>query len=121
MAKIKQNPFHFVNRANFTAQRYEGYKLKAEKFKELFGPDFRDAVGIILTDLDKPCAELPGVPMRDCVVCDKCNGWIQEESFVMFEDSRCYHYACVKDSCGLQNPEPPVDTVGNLIFLAPRR
>lgn len=117
MKKKKQNPYHFVDKAQFTAQRYEGYKLKFVALRKLFGPNFRDVC--VLTNLDKPCAELPGVLLKDCVICDMCNQFIQEEKFVMFEDSRCYHYKCV-DS-GLPDPVPPVDTVGNLIFLAAKR
>lgn len=83
--------YTYVDRATFLRDRYQSFLASKQYLDEV---DPTRAVSH-LTDLDDPTLAIGGVPLRDVVLCDRCNEPIQEPAFVFFEASMCYHRACV--------------------------
>jgi len=99
-----KSKYHRVPRADFVESRYRRFK----ESQALIGA-LSDAGLVHRTDLDEIDPD-SGKPIRDLVLCDRCNEDILDSSIVTFCSSRVYHKACAKTYTGydLRPEEPPV-------------
>lgn len=85
-------PVVWVERRRFTEIRYERFVAKKAALRDSpLGPS------TYLTDLDAEHREL-GIPMKELVLCDRCNENIEEAYFLMFEGSLCWHEKCTPEA-----------------------
>lgn len=94
--------YRFVDREAFLAWRYMNYLETKKTIKENGMEDVT-----ILTDLDMIEPE-SGRLLKDCMLCDRCNDWIEEPVFVMLHDNMVFHEACVREEAGIQSQESNV-------------
>lgn len=92
IGRKNQPKYRYLDRATFVEQRYQSF-LKKKAFLDKVDPE--RAVWH-LTDLDYVYEKL-GKPLKDVVICERCNEDIADDKFIMLEDSYCYHDACVQD------------------------
>lgn len=98
----------WINRKDFVEKRYKNFKLNKKRLSELGLPKNR----YVLSDLNK-IYEGDDRPLRDIVLCDRCNENIEDSHFVMFEEQLVYHRSCIKSEL----PEDFGVSVDNIVFL----
>jgi len=91
MAK-EMRKIQYVDRKGFVEQRYESFKRKKAFFEKHQLTSY-----VHLTDLDKTYPEF-GKPMKEVVLCDRCNQDILDEKFPMVEKELVYHPKCKGDN-----------------------
>lgn len=120
--KMAKKKVECLRRKDFTESRYKAFLMKrpvlqkyAEERKEkmhliyaipkakcvINSPPFdlnkneMSDVGMMI-DLDHHCPEIDG-PYKDLLQCDLCNQNIEEQTFIMVENSRVYHESCQRE------------------------
>ncbi len=108
--------WRLINKAEFITARYENFLRKKKWLIENLGETWDDFV--VMSDLDR-VYEGETKPLKELVVCDRCNEYIEDEEFIMFEESRVYHKACIEHQLPKDffRPGRPVDEVGNLFYF----
>lgn len=106
-------PYKFFDRAEFVEKRYERFLQKKKWLKETG----MDAIGH-LTDLDriyKPFTK----PMKDVVICDRCQEDVLDPVIVSLEASFIYHKVCIQHELPAEEAsvEPQPEPISNLVWL----
>jgi len=102
----------WLPRDAFLKLRYARFKKKKKILDEI-DPDREWSY---LTDMDDPKLAVKGKPLRDVLLCDRCNEDIEEDRFLMLEGQQAYHRACVQHEKWFPKepdpkPEPLPDNV----------
>lgn len=86
--------WQLIKTSEFIEKRYERFlqnKKTIQEAREKFGE-----FNYIHTDLDAIDPET-GKPVKELIICDRCNQYIFDELFPMKENSFVYHKHCIKD------------------------
>ena len=119
MARKKKLKFHYVVREDFIKKRYENF-LVSKKNLATYPPELQKFCHI--TNLDHNYGD---GPMKDFIICDRCNEYIKDETFVMMENQFVYHRECIKNEDWFDknqpdtNPECGFDFMGELSNVIP--
>lgn len=94
-----------INKTAFIDARYENFKRKVKAFEDM-GFNLtkekmhfhiymgNDAVGMLI-DLDEKCEDIKEIELyKEMVICDGCNGHIDEDTFIQIDDNMTYHHKC---------------------------
>lgn len=100
-------------RQPFVEARYKNFLAKKKWLKE----NGLEAA-YHMTDLDRTYKGFTK-PMKDVVICDRCQEDVQEHIFVMVENSFVYHRACVLSEYPelFMEEEPKIEPASNVVFL----
>lgn len=100
-------------RQPFVEARYKNFLAKKAWLKK---NGLEDAYH--MTDLDKTYSGFTK-PMKDVVICDRCQSDIEDKLFLMVENSFVYHRACVLSEYPevFINEEQWVEQPDNVVFI----
>ena len=87
-----KNKIEWIERTEFVEYRYALY-LRNKSYLDSIDPQRKYSH---LTDLDKQ-SDFGISPLKDIVICDRCNENIAEKRFVRVEGHMVYHAACVEE------------------------
>lgn len=105
-------PYKFFNREDFVKARYERF-LEKQKYLKETGMEYIAH----LTDLDriyKPFTK----PMKDVVICDRCQQDVLDPVIVSLEAAFIYHKACIQHELPKELPtQPEPEPIDNIVWL----